>query len=63
MIDDKLENYIYLLLRKPKRVIYENTGELDFYTDDKVLIESKNCSELNKKQEKLFYEYPASKKI
>lgn len=59
------ENYIYLLLRNKKTLyyLYENMTEIDFITDDKILIESKFYSKLNKKQEKLFNEYPANKKI
>ena len=59
------ENYIYLLLRNKKSLyyLYENTIEIDFYTEDKILIESKFYSELNRKQEKLFREYPADKKL
>ncbi len=59
------ENYIYLLLRNKKTLyyLYENTTEIDFITEDKVLIESKFYAELNKKQEKLFNEYPANKKL
>jgi hypothetical protein len=59
------ENYIYLLLRNKKTLyyLYENTIEIDFYTDDKILIESKFYSELNLKQEKLFNQYPANKKL
>jgi len=59
------ENYIYLLLRNKKTLyyLYENTTEIDFYTEDKILIESKFYAELNKKQEKLFNEYPANKKL
>jgi len=59
------ENYIYLLLRGRKTLyyLYENTIEIDFFTDDKILIESKFYAELNKKQEKLFNEYPATKKL
>ena len=59
------ENYIYLLLRNKKTLyyLYENTIEIDFFTDDKILIESKFYSELNPKQEKLFNQYPANKKI
>lgn len=59
------ENYIYLKLRNKKKLyyLYENTVEIDFYTDDKILIESKFYSELNKKQEKLFLDYPADKRI
>jgi hypothetical protein len=43
--------------------LYENTVEIDFYTEDKILIESKFYSHLTEKQEKLFSEYPADKKI
>ena len=59
------ENYIYLILRNKKTLyyLYENTVEIDFYTDDKILIESKFYSQLNEKQDKLFSEYPADKKI
>ena len=59
------ENYIYLLLRNKKTLyyLYENTTEIDFITEDKILIESKFYAELNKKQETLFNEYPASKKL
>ncbi len=59
------ENYIYLLLRNQKTMyyLYENTVEIDFFTEDKILIESKFYSELTQKQEKLFNEYPASKRL
>ena len=59
------ENYIYLLLRGRKTLyyLYENTIEIDFITEDKILIESKFYAGLNKKQEKLFNEYPANKKL
>ena len=59
------ENYIYLLLRNKKNLyyLYENSIEIDFYTEDKILIESKYYSEMNKKQEKLFMDYPAEKKL
>lgn len=59
------ENYIYLVLRNKKILyyLYENAVEIDFYTDDKILIESKFYSQLSKKQDKLFIEYPANKKI
>jgi hypothetical protein len=59
------ENYIYLLLRGRKILyyLYENTTEIDFFTEDKIMIESKFYAELNKKQEKLFNEYPAQKKL
>ena len=59
------ENYIYLLLRNKKTLyyLYENKIEIDFITEDKILIESKFYARLNKKQEKLFGEYPADKKL
>jgi len=59
------ENYIYLLLRNKKTLyyLYENRVEIDFFTDDKILIESKFYSQLTKKQGKLFGEYPADKKL
>jgi predicted AAA+ superfamily ATPase len=59
------ENYIYLLLRNKKKLYYlfENGVEIDFYTEDKILIEAKYYSELNSKQEKLMLEYPAEKRI
>lgn len=59
------ENYIYLLLRNRKTLyyLYENTTEIDFFTEDKILIESKFYAELNQKQGELFNEYPANKKL
>lgn len=59
------ENYIYLFLRNKKQLyyLYQNGIEIDFYTEDKILIESKFYSVLNKKQEKLFNDYPAEKKL
>ena len=40
----------------------KNTTEIDFITEDKILIESKFYSQLNERQQKLYDEYPASKK-
>jgi predicted AAA+ superfamily ATPase len=59
------ENYIYLLLRNKKTLyyLYKNTTEIDLITDDKILIEAKFYAELNEKQQKLFNEYPANKKL
>ncbi len=59
------ENYVYQKLRNKKKLyyLYENKVEIDFYTEDKILIESKFYSQLNEKQEKLFLEYPADKRI
>ena len=58
------ENYIYLRLRNKKTVyyLYENKTEIDFITEDKILIESKFYSQLNERQKKLYDEYPANKK-
>ena len=60
-----LENYIYLCLRAENRVfyLYENGVEIDFYTEGKVLIESKYYAEMTKKQARLFATYPANKRI
>ena len=59
------ENYIYLLLRNKKRLyyLYEDGVEIDFFTDDKILIESKFYAQLNPKQQKLFDAHDASKKL
>ncbi|MCF6319242.1 MAG: ATP-binding protein [Proteobacteria bacterium] len=59
------ENYIYLNLRNRKILyyLYENTTEIDFITDDKILIESKFYSQLNEKQQNLYDTFPASKKL
>ncbi len=60
------ENYLYLNLRNNSRsiyYIYENGIEIDFYTSDGILIESKYNSELTEKQEKLFNEFHAERKI
>lgn len=59
------KNYIYLQLRNKKTLYYllVNSIEIDFITEDKILIESKFYSKLNEKQNKLFSEYPAVKKV
>lgn len=64
-IGSYFENYIYMKLRDIKNLyyLYENQIEIDFITDDKILIESKFYSELNAKQKELFDKYPASKRI
>ena len=58
------ENYIYLKLYDKKKLyyLYQNGIEIDFITEDKILIESKFYSELNEKQQILFNEFSASKK-
>ncbi len=64
-IGSYFENYIYILLRNKKVLyyLYENTIEIDFYTEDKILIEAKFYADLNQKQEILFNSYPADKRI
>ena len=59
------ENYIYLQLRNKKILyyLYENTIEIDFVTEDQILIESKFYSQLNDKQQELYNTYPADKKF
>jgi len=59
------ENYIYYRLRKNRNIyyLYEEGIEIDFFTDDKILIESKYNSNLTDKQEELFEKIKANKKI
>ncbi|WP_020614769.1 ATP-binding protein [Sediminispirochaeta bajacaliforniensis] len=58
------ENYIYLKMRNNKELfyVYENGYEIDFITDDKILIESKYNSEIKGKQKILFDEFDAKEK-
>ena len=58
------ENYIYLKLRNIKELnyLYENGYEIDFITNDGILIESKYNSGLNEKQEILFNQFRANEK-
>lgn len=64
-IGSYFENYIYIELRDKKILyyLYENSVEIDFFTEDKILIESKYYSDLNEKQKDLFSAYPANKKM
>ena len=64
-IGSYFENYIYIELKDKKVLyyLYENGVEIDFYTDDKILIESKYYAELNERQKELFQSYPAKKRI
>jgi len=64
-IGSYFENYIYIMLKDRKTLyyVYENAIEIDFYTDDKILIECKFYSDLNEKQKELFQSYPANKRI
>ena len=59
------ENYIYLELRNKKKLyyLYEKNIEIDFYTENKILIESKFYADLNDKQKELFLTYPANKRL
>jgi predicted AAA+ superfamily ATPase len=58
------ENYVYLNIKqKNPRYVYEDSTEIDFYTDDSILIESKYHDEpLTEKQQLLFERFPAKKK-
>ncbi len=64
-IGSYFENYVYLRLRNRKRLYYlqEQGYEIDFYTEDRVLIESKYYSTMNPKQARLFAEFPASQRV
>ncbi len=59
------ENYVYLKLRSSKQLYYvqEQGTEIDFYTDDQVLVESKYYSKMNRKQAALFAKFPAREKL
>lgn len=59
------ENYVYLKLRNKKQLYYlqEQGVEIDFYTEDQTLIESKYYSKMNPKQERLFAGFPARQKL
>ncbi|HET54507.1 MAG TPA: ATP-binding protein [Ignavibacteria bacterium] len=57
------ENYVYLKLRHRRpSYIYKDGIEIDFITEDKILIKVKYSSELNKKQKELFDSIKAEKK-
>ena len=57
------ENLVYLKLKhKRLRYVYEGSNEIDFFTDDEVLIEVKYNSVLNENQQKLFESYPAKER-
>ncbi len=59
------ENYIYLNLRNRKKIyyLYEDGNEIDFYTSDKIMIESKYNSEMSAKQKDLFERFEANQKL
>ncbi|MBD3386518.1 DUF4143 domain-containing protein [candidate division KSB1 bacterium] len=64
-IGSYFENYIYITLLDKKELyyIYKDTVEIDFYTQDKILIESKYYAELNERQKELFLTFPANQRI
>jgi hypothetical protein len=58
------ENYVYLKIKdKNPSYIYEKGNEIDFLTNDKTLIEVKYNSEMSVKQNELFKNIEAEKKI
>ncbi len=58
------ENYVYLKIRhKTPCYIYEDGGEIDFLTVDKILIEVKYKSEMQEKQRSLFDRVKAREKV
>ncbi|MDQ7056687.1 MAG: hypothetical protein Q9M89_09660 [Persephonella sp.] len=58
------ENLVFLKIKnKNPCYVLQDSIELDFLTDDRTLIEVKYERELNKKQLKLFEEFPAQRKI
>lgn len=58
------ENYVYLTIKSLEpRYIYQNGIELDFFTQNKVLIEAKYGGELTDKQKELFEKTKAKKKL
>ncbi|MEJ5351048.1 MAG: ATP-binding protein [Melioribacteraceae bacterium] len=58
------ENYIYLKIKhKNPHYIYKDKLEIDFFTDDKILIEAKYMSELKGKQLELFNSIKAREKL
>ncbi|MBI5753975.1 ATP-binding protein [Candidatus Peregrinibacteria bacterium] len=58
------ENYVYLKIKKQKpKYVLENGIEIDFFTENKTLIEVKYNSTLTEKQKKLFDKTKAGKKI
>lgn len=59
------ENYVYLKIKnKAPRYVFENGNEIDFFTEDKTLIEVKYQAAMIKNgQKKLFDLFPAKKKM
>ncbi|VAW42743.1 hypothetical protein MNBD_CHLOROFLEXI01-3217 [hydrothermal vent metagenome] len=59
------ENYVYLKLRNKQQIYYlqEQGSEIDFYTEDQLLVEVKYQAKMNPKQEQLFAQFPATYKL
>lgn len=58
------ENYVYLKIKHQNpRYIYSNGIELDFFTENKLLIEAKYQSQLEGKQKVLFDQFKAKNKM
>jgi uncharacterized protein len=58
------ENYVYLQIKKNNpSYVYQDSNEIDFMTDKKVLIEVKYNAEMNDGQNKLFEKITAKEKI
>ena len=58
------ENYVYLQIRDKKpRYVYKDGNEIDFMTQDKILIEVKYGREIEGKQKELFDKYKSKDKI
>ncbi|MDH7606105.1 MAG: hypothetical protein QHH13_14490, partial [Melioribacter sp.] len=57
------ENYIFLkIMHKNPSYVYKDKIEIDFLTEDKILIEAKYGAELKGKQLELFNSFKAKKK-
>ncbi|MCX6584415.1 MAG: ATP-binding protein [Candidatus Aminicenantes bacterium] len=58
------ENYVYLKVKNFNPVyVFENQVEIDFYLDNKVLVEVKYGEELREKQKEFFDKFKASRKL
>lgn len=58
------ENAVFLAIKPMHpRYIYQDSNEIDFFTENKTLIEVKYGSEMNAKQLALFEKFPAKEKI
>lgn len=60
------ENYVYLQLRRQGRrvwYVYEDGTEIDFFTDDRMLVEAKYYDEMSEGQRNLFERFEARRKV